>query len=74
LPAITRRHFQGTQNRNRSQGETRFHHRGVQIAPTGSAAAKPAAEAVMAFDPAGNVLAMNQARQRRRRRRAAIGA
>ena len=74
LPAITRRHFQGAQNGYRCQCITRFYHRGVHIAPTGNAPAKPAAEAVLAFNPAGNVLAMNQPRQRRSGCCAAIGA
>jgi hypothetical protein len=74
LPAITRRHFQGAQNGYRCQRITRFHHGRIHIAPTGGAAAKPTAEAVMAFNPAGNVLAMNQARERRSGCCAAIGA
>jgi hypothetical protein len=74
LPAITRRHFQGAQNGYRCQRITRFHHGRIHIAPTGGAAAKPTAEAVMAFNPAGNILALNHPRQRRSSGRAAIGA
>jgi len=74
LSAITRSNFQGTQNGYRCQRITRFHHGRIHIAPTGYATAKPAAEAVMAFNPTGNVLAVTQTRQRRRRRRASIGA
>jgi hypothetical protein len=74
LPAITRCHFQGAQNGYRCQRITRFHHGRIQITSAGDAAAKTAAEAVMAFDPAGNVLALNQPRQRRSSGSAAIGA
>lgn len=72
LAGIARRDFQGAQHRSRGQGEAGFHHGGIHIAPARNAAAKPTAECVMAFNPAGDILALNQASQHRRRCRPAI--
>jgi len=72
LAGIARRNFQWAQHRSGCQGEAGFHHGGIHIAATGNAAAKPALESVMAFNPAGDFLALHQPGQHCRRRRAAI--
>jgi len=72
LAGVARRDFQGAQHRSRGQGEAGFHHGGIHIAPARNAAAKPTAEGVMAFNPAGDILPLHQASQHRRRGRPAI--
>jgi hypothetical protein len=72
MPRIARRHFQGAQHGNRGQSETRFHHCRIHIAPTRNAAAKTAVKGIITLNPAGDVMALHQPRQHRRRRRTAI--
>lgn len=72
MPAITRRHLQRAQHGDGSQGITGLYHGRIHIAPTGNAAAQPTSETIMAFNPAGYRVALNQPRQRRRGYRAAI--
>lgn len=74
LPRIARRHFQGAQHGYGSQRKALLHHGGIDIPPAGDAAAKATVESIMAFNPAGHILAMQQRRKPCRRRRAAIAA
>ena len=72
LAGIARRHFQGAQHGYGSQRKALFHHGGIDIPPTGDAAAKATTKRIMAFNAAGHVLAMQQSRKPCCRRRAAI--
>lgn len=73
MAAIPRRHFQGTQHGNGGQRKALLHHGRIQIPPACDAAAKAAPKPVITLNPAAHILALQQGREPRRRRRAAIG-